>query len=399
MLLPSIELSSRRGICGMLPYNTQPGMNKNSETSVSTAPVLQKKKRYEWIDNARIVAAFLIMMHHLPCTDVAADGFSITLYVQELSRICVYNGRVPFFLILAGYFLSRNVTWKKAWSRFVWLFIPFVIWNAIYAYGYLHHTLSLQNCWIDLVGIRNILHPSIGPFYGMEFPPHPVIGPSWFLRDIMVLSLLTPLIIRFSKCIPAVLIIMTAMSTFKNPPMASQLLSPGTIYFYLLGIFLVRFSLDDVYRVLNRAFLPLFIAGVSVAALIVTYKFLSGSYAIPEETPYWMTFATTFGMGFGALLIAYSGIIIEKLTPAFSKRLAPLAPACFLVFMLHLPLFEMLRSVCPWLFEGWHSLLIPLPVFSFIVAFFLAMKHYTPFLMPYLGHMKMPKASSQSQKC
>lgn len=38
-----------------------------------------------------------------------------------------YWGRVPYFLILAGYFLGRKITWGKALDRALWLMIPFVI--------------------------------------------------------------------------------------------------------------------------------------------------------------------------------------------------------------------------------------------------------------------------------
>lgn len=369
-----------------------------SDTPVVALP--QAKKRYEWIDNARIVAAFLIMMRHLPCVETPGD-FPVVDFVKTLFQDLVYNGRVPFFLILAGYFLSRNVTWKKAWDRFVWLLIPFVIWNAIYAYGVLHHSFSLQSVCVDLLGINNFVYGGPLSLFGAGVSGQPCIGPSWFLRDVMLLSLLTPLIVRFAKWIPCVLVIMTAILFTNTQPYQMALFSPSTLYFYLLGVFLVRFRLDDAYRVLNRGFCPYFILGLLAAAVYVTalYGFNIHKMTVSIKNASRMLYLSNFfaslvGMTFGALIIAYCGILIEKLTPRLSKMLAPLGPACFLVFMLHLPIFRQLALYFPSLFEGWHALLVPVPVFVFICALFLGMKRFTPFLMPYLGHMKLKKKTA-----
>ncbi len=364
----------------------------SADSSMAPALVPIKKKRYEWIDNARIVAAFLIMVNHLPCVGSELNGFSSVDFLQMVCRNCFYNGRVPFFLILAGYFLSRNITWKKAWDRFIWLLIPFVIWNAVYAYGFLHHAFSLRSVCVDLLGINNIIHRSVISLFGSSVSSYPVIGPSWFLRDIMFLSLLTPLIVRFAKWIPAILVVMTSLMLFQMPPNSAALFSPTTIYFYLLGVSLVRFRLDDAYLILNRSFLPFFVVGIVASFLCVLAMFVSGIREF-RGLPMSYFFASLFGMTFGAVLIAYCGILIEKLTPHFSKLIAPLGPACFLVFMLHMPIFELLQEYYPSAFEGLNALLVPVPVFIFIAALFLGMKRFTPFLMPYLGHMKMQKST------
>lgn len=47
-------------------------------------------------------------------------------FLQAVSLHLFYLGRVPFFLVLAGYFLGRNITWNKAFNRAFWLFIPFL---------------------------------------------------------------------------------------------------------------------------------------------------------------------------------------------------------------------------------------------------------------------------------
>ncbi|UQT44725.1 hypothetical protein M5E88_19835 [Akkermansia muciniphila] len=97
--------------------------------------------------------------------------------------------------MLAGYFLGRNITWNKAFNRALWLFIPFMFWNVLYVLLVLPHDgapFRLEN----LVGIRDVFLPGINLFPADDSHAVPPIGPSWFLRDIIILTLLTPLLVR-----------------------------------------------------------------------------------------------------------------------------------------------------------------------------------------------------------
>ena len=58
---------------------------------------------------SRVLAALLIMYVHLSSPLLKTTGIHL-----------FYNGRVPFFLVLAGYFLARNITWNKAVDRALW---------------------------------------------------------------------------------------------------------------------------------------------------------------------------------------------------------------------------------------------------------------------------------------
>ena len=349
-------------------------------------PVPAVKKRYEWIDNARIVAAFLIMYAHVS-VQLPADSMVNDHLVNQMLRYVVLYGRVPFFLILAGYFLARNITWSKAWDRFLWLFIPFIIWNLAFVYPRMaveHTTFS----FLDIMGVGSIFSDT------WQFTERgncaPILGPSWFLRDIMILSLLTPLIVKIKKYLPALLTAWAVIFCARvESYMQIVVLSPTTIFFYLFGVSLCEYRISDANRIFNRRFLPVFvIVGLTALAFCVSSSVFHG-IGVPR---------TLLGMLVGALMIAYSGVIIEKRWPKLSKRLAPLGPACFLVFMLHKPCF---RVICHFLPDSiLHSLwivLLPFPTFVFICAFFLAMKKYTPWLMPYLGHMKMPKKAKDQQ--
>ncbi|QWO98375.1 acyltransferase family protein [Akkermansia muciniphila] len=124
----------------------------NSQNQPPILDTLTPSKRVLWIDVSRVIAALLIMYVHLSSP-----------FLQAVSLHLFYLGRVPFFLVLAGYFLGRNITWNKAFNRAFWLFIPFMFWNVLYVFLVLPHdgaSFRLEN----LIGIRDVFLPGMNLF-------------------------------------------------------------------------------------------------------------------------------------------------------------------------------------------------------------------------------------------
>ena len=353
-----------------------------NEKETEAAPPV--KKRYEWIDNARIVAALLIVYAHMPFYfDFPHVNNEAAM---NLVKLTTYHGRVPFFLILAGYFLARRITWHKAFDRALWLLIPFAAWNLLW-YVFLHlHQPMFQHPLDDVCGILGIGTIFTDNISILGQPARmPIIIVSWFLRDIIVLSLLTPIIARFKKVIFILLVVLTAynMGSWQSSPAPMSLLSLGTCYYYLLGVCLVDFRIDDAYRIFNKRFTPFVIAGFLAGVAV------SLSPALQAMVPPMVTFT---GRLFGALMIAHCGVLIENHLPRVSKWLAPCGPACFLVFMIHMPFLLTFRNWIPlWIQESWLVWLVPIPTCALIICIFLLIKRWAPWLMPYLGHMKVPR--------
>ena len=63
--------------------------------------------------------------------------------------------------------------------------------------------------------------------------------------------------------------------------------------------------------------------------------------------------------------------------------------------MLHLPIYECLPSSMKF---GAFSLFTPLLAFTAIVLFYFALKRFTPFLLPYLAHVKRPSGKPSAQR-
>lgn len=124
-----------------------------------------------------------------------------------------------------------------------------MFWNVLYVLLVLPHDgapFRLEN----LVGIRDVFLPGINLFPADDSHAVPPIGPSWFLRDIIILTLLTPLLVRVKILLfPAVLLF---FCFFNVAPDHMETISIGTCAFYLLGVALSSRRIDDIHLVMNK---------------------------------------------------------------------------------------------------------------------------------------------------
>lgn len=350
-------------------------------TNIPEPQVALPKKRYEWIDNSRVVAAFLIMCVHLPL-NLPADSLFNNEVVRSLTIYCVYAGRVAVFLMLSGYLFGRNASWAKTWDRFLWLVIPYMLWNLIIWGGQYFVNPGHHYNFFQVMGFGAVFDSSL------TFTPCGAVkpclnAPSWYMRDMLPLTLLTPLFVRFKKYLPLAILVFV-LAYHGNMRMKSEvMMAPSTICFYLIGICLTRFKLEDGYKIFTPKLTPfVIIAFITACATSLLFTIFHRGFR-PE--------ITLIGMFVGAMMIAHCGVAIERNFPTLSKKMAPLGPASFLIFMCHWPVFQLVALWFPALTRTLWILLLPFPTFVFIAGAFLLMKRYTPWLMPYLGHMKIKK--------
>lgn len=337
------------------------------------------KKRVEWVDNGRMIAILLVVFVHMGVFGHIASGVGI-----EVVRHWMFRGEVPFFLFFAGYFLARNITWGKAVKRSLLLFVPFFLWNALY-YLFLaipagHAGLMFENI-SGILGIGNIFTRDIHLFGSHAMLP--IIGPSWFLRDIIVLTFLTPLFVKFKPFFAGavVMTLVTLCCYHANTQMCDAMLAPGTCFYYILGVCASGYNLQLANRFLNCSFTPIAAAGFFLG---ICWGICAGLNVLAP-----IPFSLIGGL-FGLLLIAQFGMVIERRLPKFSKVLSSCAPACFLIFMLHVPMMQIASCFLPEWF-GKYALvwLIPFVICALIIAAWLGMRKWTPWLLPILAHDKM----------
>ncbi len=338
--------------------------------------------RHRWLDNARMLAILFVVYRHWPNLLELSGRFS-GAQAEEIINAVIYNGMVPFFLITAGYLAAGKATWGYCFKRFLRLLIPFFLWNAI-CYCYAQHDLFavLHISPLSLMGMRSLFSSEIVLFPHAAI--HPFIMPSWYLRDLLFLTLLTPIFLQAKRILPYALLILFITPGLESFNFVGNILSPRTIAFYLLGLLLARFPIEEVYAHLGAKRAPFF----AITALLGAGIGILG--CIKQDYPSVSPFAAQL---FGAAMLAHGGILIEKHLPKLSRFFASCTPAIFLIFMLHLPILEMLHPLLPpYITHSWAGLLLPIPVCAAIILLYFAMERLTPFLLPYLAYAKRRKA-------
>lgn len=180
------------------------------------------------ISNMRfILSAFIVSMHaavylsisdysSLSIHDVNAENI-IGWSMYTVFNCLLFQIAVPSFFFLSGYLFFKNIEsldvivfTKKIKRRIRTLLIPYLLWNIVFFFLRIIYNLVAKDIsvidtfemsgWYRFLldsGVtlerENILHCMMP--YGRD----PIDGPLWFVRDLLILSLLTPLLYILNK--------------------------------------------------------------------------------------------------------------------------------------------------------------------------------------------------------
>lgn len=179
---------------------------------------------------------------------------------------------VPVFFVISGYLFFRFVEvwtaavyWQKMRRRVKNLLLPYIVWNLLMAVKL--HQFDWDIFWVfwRQAGVQV---DWLGNLHLMTAPAN---MPLWFLRDLMVVSLLTPLIYigvrRLGLWLMGILAVFYLSGVYAFIPG----LSAYSVFFFTLGSFLGirRLDLDTTMR---RIEWPTYGLSVVLAvAMILTY--------------------------------------------------------------------------------------------------------------------------------
>lgn len=324
------------------------------------------------------MAALLVMFWHL---SMQGHGGGTSHLITAIYRTWVGDVSTIFF-VLAGYFACRNITWKKAVYNAVWCFIPYVIWNII-TYGV--YVLSvyltegdLSECYArasSILGFEPLLPGSPGQ--------GPIDGPLWFMRDLMFLFLLAPMIFKCARYIFPILFFMAFfpelsvyIDRYQSPPLAICY----SLYFFSLGCFLRTFPKEWQQAILKfcSPFLVFSYLLIATAVLII-------SILVPEWGSH-LFGKSMLSATLGLWMLYQTARWLELHVPFVSKMALCLAPVTFLTFAGH-------WSVCCYLPEfcltGRWSALLPFIIFGAMALLFFAMKRWCRPLLHPIAHYKL----------
>lgn len=193
----------------------------------------------------RFPLIIMIVLLHSYC---AIDAHGHTFFFQ-----CVYpfglifgEAGVPSFFFISGFlfFYSSKTYFQKIRSRVHTLLIPYLFWNglillAYYLLGLFGHPLLVEGRSVDDYGFVDFLRAFIDRGDWNSGNGVPMLCPYWYIRNLMVLSFLSPFLyygIKYFKFIILLILFIWWITIPNNGMIASSLL------FFCLGSF---FSIEQ----------------------------------------------------------------------------------------------------------------------------------------------------------
>jgi hypothetical protein len=296
---------------------------------------------------------------------VAQNG--ITDFVQNSISQGIARTAVPLFFLMSGYLFFAGVTWSKEnyfnkiKSRIKTLLIPFLFWNVItlllialaQALPATQVYFSGNNVPIASFGVINYINAILG------ISRFPISYQFWFIRDLMLLVLLTPIINILSKKSPITFIAILFIFWFLDIWPINAPSSEATFFFgvgCLLSIMDKDLFSTDKY-------------GVAIATTYIVVLAMDIVSIKSELNP----FLHKIGIILGVIALLFSTKLIGK-SQALRNTILSLSGASFFVFAAHEPLLTVSRKVAYKLIEPQYTysvlglyFLVPILVIIFLV--------------------------------
>lgn len=201
-------------------------------------------------------------------------GGIIPLYISELIPRALANVAVPLFFCLSGYYTLFRKDWslgsvclREGRKRLRTLALPYLLWNVLYI------LLLMGRTWLVE---RSGGVPS-DPFYFTlgRLPDllwtHVIDYPLWYLRELLVLNLVTPLLYLLLKRLPALILLGLGIWLMWPGGWAVPGITPIAFFFFALGGYFGQRELDPLatLRPLRWVLLPLATLTTLILPLLV----------------------------------------------------------------------------------------------------------------------------------
>lgn len=370
--------------------------------------------RTQSLDLLRFPLAVIVVSVHI----FNKEAISISGMTFDVCQYSLYNDfllfvagflrgiSVPVYFFISGYvfFLgvnhfTKDVYFKKLKNRVFTLLIPFVIWNMpemIIQFGkYIFYDLipfSTYGVELNLT-LKNILScfwkyngelfvpitPSGDRIIGVS--PFPLNAPLWFIRDLIVVVIFTPIIhyiIKHTKYF--VIVVLLGLSFIPN----IQIPHLGAFLFFFMGAFLSIYNKDMVvefgrYFKMSMIIYPLF----SLLTIIAIKQDCSILYHIFKQISV-----------LGFLIFAYNiSIWLLKNTRIRPGKILP--PASFFIYVSHILIFMRVTKLIFMFMKPDNGveiissyLLSVILTVSSLLAVFVFMKKYTPGILHFVTGRK-----------
>lgn len=213
----------------------------------------------ETFRNASFISIMLVLsIHYGDLTTPEITHGSINYFIQDFVQNGLARAAVPLFSLISGYLLSYKTTTYETLikKRFITLFIPYVI-SSLFALA----------CYFALH--RSEHYSALGVVKDIFITP--MNGQLWFIRDLMVIAVISPAIFLLSKftriysLMLSIVFILWALELQPFPIIGWYLINLDVLFFFLIGfashkyISEIRFS-DNICKRILFITLPAWLA-------------------------------------------------------------------------------------------------------------------------------------------
>ncbi len=282
-----------------------------------------------------------------------------TLFSQVIARIAV-----PLFFFIAGFLYFNNITdWikekyvDKTKKRFHSLVIPYLFWNGLIILVYfvaqsipsLSKLFSGEFSPVSTWGFMDFLNA----FWNFDHTTLPILYPFWFIRDLIVITILSPIVYYLCKYLKILGVVLLGLCWILNLFSITGL-STTCVFFFTAGAYL-SINKIDVTDLFGEVFYPsVFLYPVLAIADLFTKDYDFNNYIHNAGVLVGIVFLFN---------VVSSGIKNHKIhTNSF------LSNASFFVFAAHEPLLTLIRKL----------MLNKLPVFN---ETFLLLAYFIPIVI------------------
>lgn len=228
------------------------------------------RERSKSIDILRAFLPLMVIVLH--CSE--GSGLSIYDGVESVIRVCmcrIGQTAVPMFFLISGYLFFQDMTsWKwsiyknKVKRRVLTLLVPYLLWIIIsfcmqFIYGALKtdssfSLSSLYDFFLSSGGFRIFWDMPVRGYsmsiFGYAIPFNaPINPPLWFIRDLLVLVVLSPVVWLFFNVAKTYGLLLLSVAFICNIGIPFSGFSLTGLFFFSLGAYFSRYSFDCLFLV------------------------------------------------------------------------------------------------------------------------------------------------------
>ncbi len=268
--------------------------------------------------------------------------FIINIISEVISKLCV-----PSFFFISGFlffnktFFNKILYIQKVNTRVQSLFIPFILWNIIAVFSLLFKSnIPFVSNYYPPIEIKISLERILNTFFCnsnnsgiIVFPPNfpppldicPINIPLWYVRELMIMVLLSPLTYWIIKKGGKLSIIVLALIWYTTP-----LLLPKAHYFPMFIQALFFFSWGAFYNIHQINFIHLFREAKYIFCIL--YFIIAMTDALTKGSTYSL-YIHTLGLLVG---IPFVFIIASYIAEYWNNRPKQiLIDSCFFIYAFH----------------------------------------------------------------